>query len=312
MIPTLRYARVVLPMSIKKEKVVIAGGAGFVGSHLSKKLIGLGYDVFIIDDLSAGKKTNVPKEAHFYNLNICNYEGIKPIFDGATYVFHLAAIPSVEFSIHNPLVSHNTNVNGTLNVFDIAHKAGVSKVIFASSSSLYGTQKTKRLNEKMIPNPQSPYALQKNIGEQYAKIYASLYALNTLSLRFFNIYGPGQNHEGAYAFVIAKFLKLKKEKKALEITGNGRQNRDFVHIDDVVAACLQAMKTKTTPGDFINIGGGKGVTINSIARMIGGTIRYIAPRIEPKDTESNNAKALTILHWKPQVSLKEGLKKLQS
>lgn len=299
-------------MSIKKEKVVITGGAGFVGSHLSKKLISLGYDVFVIDNLSAGKKINVPKEAHFYDLDISNYEGIKPIFDGATYVFHLAAIPSVEFSIHNPLASHNTNINGTLNVFDIAYKARVAKVIFASSSSIYGTQKTKKLDEKMLPNPLSPYALQKNVGEQYAKLYASLYSLNTLSLRFFNIYGPGQNHEGAYAFVIAKFLKLKAENKDLEITGNGRQSRDFVYIDDVVEACMQAITTKTTPGDSINIGGGKGITINTIARMIGGNITYIPARIEPKDTESNNAKALKILHWKPQVSLKDGLKKLQS
>ncbi len=310
--PGLRYATVVLHMPTKKEKIVITGGAGFVGSHLSKKLIEEGYEVFIIDNLSAGKKSNIPKEAHFYKMDICHYEKIKPLFKGATYVFHLAAIPSVEFSIHNPLVSHNTNVNGTLNVFDIALKAGVSKVIFASSSSLYGNQKTKKLDEKMIPNPQSPYALQKNIGENYAKLYASLYGLNTLSLRFFNIYGPGQNHEGAYAFVIAKFLKLKAENKDLEITGDGLQSRDFVYIDDVVAACIQAMKTKTTPGDFINIGGGKGLTINTIAQMIGGTIKHITARIEPKDTESNNTKALKVLNWKPHVSLKDGLKRLQS
>lgn len=297
-------------MAVKQEKVVITGGAGFVGSHLGERLLKEGYDVFIIDNLSAGKKSNIPKQAHFYKLDICDYAKIRPIFNEASYVFHLAAIPSVEFSIHEPLISHNTNVNGTLNVFDISLKAGVKKVIFASSSSVYGDQKTKKLVETMVPNPQSPYALQKNVGEYYARLYASLYKLNILSLRFFNIYGPRQNHEGAYAFVIAKFLKLKREHKNLEITGDGSQTRDFVYIDDVLEACIQSMKSTTIPGDIINIGGGRGFSINAIAKMIGGTITRIPARIEPKSTESNNTKAFKILKWKPSVNLKNGLKRL--
>lgn len=296
---------------MKRDKVVITGGAGFVGSHLSEKLLSLGYDVHIIDNLIAGKKSNIPFGAQFYKLDICNYEKIKTIFRKAKYVFHLAALPSVEFSIHNPLVANDTNVTGTLNVFKASSDASVKKVIFASSCSVYGDQKNIKLNEKLIPNPISPYALQKRIGEQYASLFYKLYALNVLCLRFFNIYGPRQKDSGPYAFVIAKFLKAKSEGKSLNITGTGKQTRDFVFIDDVVDACVKGMTSVTAPGDIINIGGGKGTSINRIAKVIGGHVNRIPARIEPKDAKSDNGKAFTILGWKPKTSLINGIKKLQ-
>lgn len=295
---------------MKKEKIIITGGAGFVGSHLSRKLMELGYEVHIIDNLVSGKKSNVPNGAFFHKADISDFKRIKAFFHNTKYVFHLAALPSVEFSIQNPLISNETNHTGTLNVFKASSDSGVKKLIFASSCSVYGDQSVKKLTEKLTPNPKSPYALQKRIGEEYAKLWNFLYGLDILCLRFFNIYGPGQRNEGPYAFVIAKFLKLKKENRDFQITGNGKQTRDFVHIDDVVDACLKAMQTKTVPADYINIGGGKGVSVNEIAKMIGGKIKYIPARLEPKDAEADNSKALKILGWKPKIELKKGISDL--
>lgn len=292
-----------------KQKIVITGGAGFVGSHLSRALIEKGFTVHIIDNLISGNKSNLHQQAIFHKVDIRDYKKILPILSGASFVFHLAALPNVEYSIQNPEISHDTNVNGTLNVYRAATEAKVRKVIFASSCSVYGNY-SKKMHEKLTPKPQSPYALHKLIGEQYAKLWFDLYKLNIACLRFFNIYGPGQRDTGPYAFVIAIFLKLKSLGKPLTITGNGQQTRDFIHISDVVSACIKAMKAQTIPGQAINIGSGKEMSVNKIAKMIGGPIVHLPKRIEPPRALADNSLAFKLLNWKPSISPKKGIEEL--
>jgi UDP-glucose 4-epimerase len=292
---------------MKKIKVVVTGGAGFIGGHLTKKLVEMNFEVHVVDNLSKGKKENVPKEATLHVTDVRNSAELKKIFKNAEYVFHLAANPSVEYSIHHPEETRDINENGTHNVLSAFKQSGAKKLIYASSSSVYGDQKTKKFSEDLKPNPKSPYALQKYIGEQHLALWSKLYGIDTLSLRFFNVYGPGQAESGAYAFIIAKFIKNKRENKPLPITGDGKQSRDFVHVSDVVDACIKAMTSKTKPGDVINIGGGKNYSVNEIAKIIGGKTVKIAPRIEPKHTLADNSKANKILKWSPKISLVSGI-----
>jgi len=293
-------------------KVLVTGGAGFIGSNLVDRLIKDGYKVTVLDNLSGGKRENLNPKAKFYKVDICNFEKILPLFKGIDYVFHLAALPRVPFSIEKPIETNKVNVDGTLNVLFASYKNKVKRVIYASSSSVYGEQKTLPLKETMTPNPLSPYALQKLIGEMYCKIFANLYGLETVSLRFFNVYGPRMNPEGAYALAIGKFLKLKKEGKPLTIYGDGNQTRDFTHVFDVVEANILAMKSKKVgKGETLNICFGKNYSINYVADLIGGKRVYLPPRKgEPKHTLGDNSLAKKLLGWKPKVSLEKGIKEL--
>ena len=294
-----------------KTKVVVTGGAGFIGSHLVDALIEEGYDVHVIDNLVNGKKENVNAKAKFHKKDITDLKALQSVFKKADYVFHLAALPRVQFSIKYPIESHNANVNGTLNVLIAAHKAQVKKVIYSASSSAYGDQKTMPLVETMLPMPKSPYGLQKQIGESYCRVWSEVYGLPTVCLRYFNVYGPRNSADGAYALVISKFIEQMRKDKALTITGTGKQTRDFTHVRDIVAANILAMKSaKVGKGEVVNIGAGNNVSINEIARMIGGTIEYIPARLEPQNTLANNSLARKLLGWKPQVSIEKGIKEL--
>ncbi len=294
-----------------KTKVVVIGGAGFIGSHLVDALIEEGYDVHVIDNLVNGKKENVNAKAKFHKKDITDLKALQSVFKKADYVFHLAALPRVQFSIKYPIESHNANVNGTLNVLIAAHKAQVKKVIYSASSSAYGDQKTMPLVETMLPMPKSPYGLQKQIGESYCRVWSEVYGLPTVCLRYFNVYGPRNSADGAYALVISKFIEQMRKNKALTITGTGKQTRDFTHVRDIVAANILAMKSaKVGKGEVVNIGAGNNVSINEIARMIGGTIEYIPARLEPQNTLANNSLARKLLGWKPQVSIEKGIKEL--
>ncbi len=294
-----------------KTKVVVTGGAGFIGSHLVDALIEEGYDVHVIDNLVNGKKENVNAKAKFHKKDITDLKALQSVFKKADYVFHLAALPRVQFSIKYPIESHNANVNGTLNVLIAAHKAQVKKVIYSASSSAYGDQKTMPLVETMLPMPKSPYGLQKQIGESYCRVWSEVYGLPTVCLRYFNVYGPRNSADGAYALVISKFIEQMRKNKALTITGTGKQTRDFTHVRDIVAANILAMKSaKVGKGEVVNIGAGNNVSINEIARMIGGTIEYIPARLEPQNTLANNSLARKLLGWKPQVSIEKGIKEL--
>jgi UDP-glucose 4-epimerase len=292
----------------KKTKVIVTGGAGFIGSNLVDALVVEGFDVHVIDNLSGGKKENVNKKARLHIADITDFKKIKPIFKRAEYVFHLAALPRVQYSIEHPDITNEANVKGTLNVLMAANDAGVKKVIYSASSSAYGDQKVMPLKEDMDANPKSPYGLQKYIGEMYCKLFSEVYGLPTVSLRYFNVYGPRQSAEGAYALVIAKFLKQKAEGKPMTITGNGKQTRDFTHVSDIARANVLAMKSKKVgKGEAINIGCGRNQSVNKIAELIGGKTAYIPARLEPKDTLADNKLAKKLIGWTPKVKIEEGI-----
>ncbi len=291
------------------SKLLVTGGAGFIGSNLVDELVRLGHQVLVIDNLSGGKRENVNSKAKFYRADVTNMKQIKPIFRGVDYVFHLAALPRVQFSIEHPLESDAANVRGTLNVLVAAADAGVKRVIYSASSSAYGDQKTMPLRENFLANPKSPYGLQKYIGELYCKIWSEVYGLPTVCLRYFNVYGHRQSHEGAYALVIARFLKQKSSGQPLTITGDGKHTRDFTNVKDVVRANILAMRSgKVGKGEVINIGAGKNQSILHVARLIGGPIKFIPARFEPRDTLADTSKAKKLLGWQPKVKLADWLK----
>ena len=296
-------------------KCVVTGGAGFIGSHLADALVERGHEVHIIDNLHSGKKEHVHKDAVLHIIDIRDLEKIRKVFKdlGAVKcVFHLATLPRVPFSIEHPIETNAVNVDGALNMLVASKDAGAEKFVYSASSSAYGDQNTLPLTEDMRVNPKSPYGLQKYIGELYCKIFYEVYGLPTVSLRYFNVYGPRYNPEGDYALVIGKFIKQKRQGKPLTITGDGSQTRDFTHVSDVVQANILAMESdKVGKGEVINIGAGKNYSINKIADIVGGPKVYIEPRLEPRHTLADNRKAKELLGWEPKVTLEEGIEELK-
>lgn len=294
-----------------KTKVLVTGGAGFIGSNLVDALVELGYDVRIIDNLSGGKIENVNKKAKLHVKDITNLKDIEPFFKGVQYVFHLAALPRVQYSIEYPAETNMVNVTGTLNVLICSQKAGVKRVIYSASSSAYGDQKILPLLETFKAMPKSPYGLQKYVGELYCKVWNDVYGLETVSLRYFNVYGNRNSAEGAYALVIAKFIEQKRRGEDMTITGSGKQTRDFTNVKDVARANILAMTSnKVGKGEVINIGAGRNVSINKVAQIIGGRVKYIPARFEPKNTLADNSLAKKSLGWVPKVSVEEGIGEL--
>lgn len=295
------------------EKVIVTGGAGFIGSHIVNALIEEGYEVHIVDNLSSGKKENVNPKAVLHVVDIRDKDKLTPIFKNTKYVFHEAALPQVQYSIENPVETNEINVGGLLNVLEASRINNVARVIFAASSAAYGNQKTLPLVETMEAQPLSPYGAHKYIGEIYCSLWSRIFNLETVCLRYFNVYGRGQSSTGAYASVIAKFMDLKKEGKPLSITGTGKQTRDFVNIKDVVSANMKAMKSGNVGGgEVINIGSTRQVSINKIAELIGGPVEYIKARIEPTDTQADINKAKELLNWEPEVLFEDGILELKS
>lgn len=291
------------------KKYLVTGGAGFIGSHLVDKLVEQNHKVIIIDNLSTGKKENINPKADFYQLDICDFEKIKPIFQGINYVFHLAAIPRVPVSIKNPVLTSEVNILGTINVFKAAIDARVKRIIFASSSSVYGEQDRLPLEESMIPNPLSPYGLQKLVGEQFAKLFTKIYDLPIICLRFFNVYGPRIDFNSDYSLVLGKFLRLKAEKKPLTIFGDGEQTRGFCFVDDVVDANIKAMESeKLKGGEVINVGQEKNYSINYLSKLIGGEVQYLPKRKgDPLHTKADISLAKQLLDWQPKVDFNDGV-----
>lgn len=295
------------------KKVIVTGGAGFIGSHLVDALIERGFHVVAVDYFPKGiKGKRVHPGAEFYNSDIRNFDEIAPLFNDAVYVFHTAALPRVQPSIQDPRNTHDVNVTGTLNVLVSARDAGVKRVIYSASSSAYGDQDTLPLHEDMTPHPVSPYGLQKLQGEMLCKMFADVYNLGTVSLRYFNVYGPGANADGAYALVIGRFLQQRKRGEKLTIVPDGTQSRDFTHVRDVVRAnILAATSEKVGKGEVVNIGGGDNKTVLEVARLIGGPHVFIEPRMEPKHTLADITKAKELLGWEPQVKFEEGILELK-
>jgi len=279
-------------------KAAVTGSNGFIGTHLCAALRKKGWEIVEVD-LAQG-------------IDIRDGKALDKAFKGVDYVFHLAALPRVQYSIEHPEETHEINISGTLNVLLSARNAGVKKVIYSASSSAYGDQGVMPLTEDMLPQPKSPYGLQKYIGEHYARIFAEVYGLPTVSLRYFNVYGPGASAEGAYALVIAKFLKQRIEGKPMTITGDGKQTRDFTHVYDVVQAnILAAENPQVGKGEVINIGAGKNASVNRIAELIGGPVEYIPARLEPHDTLADTTLAKKLLGWEASVSLEDGIAELK-
>lgn len=333
-------------LKTKSKKAVVTGGAGFIGSHLTDALIKDGYLVVVIDNLSSGKRSQVNKAAQFVKADVCDLKKIKPYFKGAELVFHTAAMARIQPSIKNPLRALE-NIAGTLNVLLAARDAGVKRVVYSASSSSYGDQDTLPLHEEMNLHYKSPYSLSKFVGEEFCRIFSNLYGLETVSLRYFNVYGPRQLATGAYATVIGIFLKQMKAGRPITIVGDGNMRRDFTYISDVVRANMLAAKSnKVGKGEVINIGPGKNYSINEVAAMIltsktfqpmgglqaktvafensrpevvlaaalkNGRAIYISPRSgEVKEVLANNSKARNLLGWKPTISLEEGLAMLKA
>lgn len=294
------------------EKIIVTGGAGFIGSHIVDALVELGYEVHIVDNLSAGKMENINAQAIFHNVDIRDKEKLIEIFKDVKYVFHEAAMPQVQYSIENPIETHDINVTGLLNVLEASRLSGVKRVIFAASSAAYGNQNTLPLVETMNAMPLSPYGAHKYIGEVYCKLWADLYGIETVSLRYFNVYGPRQSVDGAYPCVVAKFVDLYKQGKPLTITGDGNQTRSFIHVTDIARANIMAMKIeKVGLGEVINIGTDETYSINKIAELIGGEVVYIEKRIESYATEASILKAKELLDWSPKITLEEGILELK-
>lgn len=292
----------------RMKKIIVVGGAGFIGSNLVDELIRRGDKVVVIDDLSTGKKENINPEAEFHKIDARDLKKIKPLFFNADYVFHLAALSNVQFSIDNPAESNDVNLNATLNVLIAARDSGVKKVVYSASAAAYGNQEEEKWHEGMQADLLSPYGLQKYVGELYCGLFSKLYGLPTVGLRYFNVFGKRQNLDGAYAPVVGIFVKKRLEGKPMIIFGDGKQTRDFISVIDVVQAnILAAESERVGVGEIINIGSGKSYSVNELAKMVGGPIEKMSPRIEVKKSLADNSLAKKLLGWKPTVDLSEWL-----
>lgn len=293
--------------------MVVTGGAGFIGSHIVDALVARGDEVHVIDNYAGGKREDrINPKATYHELDIRDTAKITDVMRSAANVFHEAALPRVQFSIENPVETFAVNVDGTVSVLKAAHDAGVKRVVYAASSSAYGDQETMPLHEELPAQPKSPYGLQKYIGELSCKLWNEVYGLETVSLRYFNVYGSRFDPKGAYALVIGKFLTQRAAGEQLTITGDGTQTRDFTNIADVVRANLLAAESPNVgKGEVMNIGAGNNMSVNDLATLIGGEAIHIEPRLEPHDTLADNSRAKQLLGWEPQISIQDGVAALK-
>ena len=297
---------------MKIEKAIVTGGAGFIGSNLVDKLIDMGIDVHIIDDLSTGFEKNINPKAKFHNLDISKLDPDDnwPELENTDVVFHTAALARVQPSIENPIPYDNVNVSGTLRMLKLAHNLGVKRFVYSASSSCYGNNENFPTPETESTNPLSPYGLQKYVGEQYCKMFSEVYGLDTASLRYFNVYGERINLEGAYKLVIAVFADQMMNGNPLTITNDGEQRRDFTYVGDVVDAnILAGTNTDDLKGESFNIGNGDNYSVNELADMFGGEKQYGVKVLEPYQTLADNSKAREILKWNPKGDLPTWIKK---
>lgn len=294
------------------KKVIVTGGAGFIGSHIVDALVDGGYDVHIVDNLYAGNKENINPKAVFHNVDIRDYNKLVDIFKDTEYVFHEAALPQVQYSMENPIETNDVNVNGTINVLEACRVNKVKRLIFASSSAIYGDQEILPIKEDSIKKPLSPYGAQKYIGEVYCELYSRIYNLETVMLRYFNVYGPRQSGRGVHASVISRFMDFKKNGQPLTIVGDGNHVRSYVYVRDIAHANMLAMtSTDVGKSEYINIASNSDHSVNDIARLLGGDVVYVDQRIEPKISSADIQKAKDLIGWSPSISLSDGIVELK-
>ncbi len=293
---------------------LVTGGAGFIGTNIIKQLLEQGHQVRVIDNYSGGKKEErMQPGVEYLEGDIRNMDDLKKAMEGIDGVFHTAAIPRMPYSVEHPQETNENNATGTLNVLVAARDAGVKRLVYSASSSAYGDQPVMPLVETMKTQPLSPYGLQKYIGEEYCRLFSELYNFETVSLRYFNVYGPYMDPEGAYALVIGKFLKQKKAGEPMTVCGDGEYYRDYTNVFDIARANLLAMTSeKAGNGEVINVGNGSPHSVNQLVELIGGDFINIDARAgDPRRTEADNRKAKEFLGWEPTISLKEGIDMLK-
>jgi len=300
------------------SKILVTGGCGFIGSHLVDALLDEGHEVVIVDSLATGKLENIEHlldKVDFYKEDIRNLDMLRKLIESVDYVYHEAALGSVPRSVADPLTTNDVNVTGTLNVLIAAREAGVKRVIFASSSSVYGDTPTLPKIESMRPMPMSPYAVSKLAGETYMQAFYHSYGLETVSLRYFNVFGPRQDPNSQYAAVIPLFVSALLNGDSPVIYGDGTQSRDFTYVQNVVHANLLAMKTEETHGEAVNIACGEATTINellsSLCKQCGEHIEAIYAESRPGDVKHSLADftaAHELLGYSPSMTFSDGIR----
>ncbi len=299
------------------KRYLVTGGAGFIGSHIVRRLVSEGAEVRVVDNLSTGlaeRLDDVRESVDLVRGDLANQQVSEEAVQGIDCVLHQAAVPSVQRSVSDPVGTNRANVTATVNLLESCRKAGVRRVVYAASSSAYGDTEVLPKTEQMPPNPLSPYALQKWVGEHYCKLYHSLYELETVSLRYFNVFGPAQDPHSEYSAVIPKFINAMLVKKPITVYGDGEQSRDFTYVENVVEANLMALQASAAPGNVCNIGCGERVTLNTLIRLleeimgVKAEVNYADPK--PGDVRHSLADitaARRLLGYEPKVWLKEGL-----
>lgn len=297
-------------------KCLVTGGLGFIGSNLVDELVKQGHTVSVVDDLSTGVAAYENKQAKYYIAQITDYKKMLEITKDIDCIFHEAAWARVQRSVDDPMGTNHVNVTGTLTMLEVARLNRVRRFIFASSSSVYGLQEKAQMNERMTPNPLHPYALQKYTNELYCRLYSKLYGLNTVCLRYFNVYGPRQVLKGDYALVIGKFLKQRQFSQKFTVYGDGTQTRAYTHVLDVVRANIMASEMTFIHGDHwvFNVGTDKETSINDLVTLMKGEALYINPNPRGQFDESRKCADYSlirsVLGWEPTVTIEDGIKDL--
>jgi len=301
------------------DHILVTGGAGFIGAHIVQRLVKEGHRVRVVDNLSTGnlrRLTDVISTIEFTEADLADPLVCDRVVDGIEYVVHQAAIPSVQRSIRDPITSNCANITATLNLLESCRNQGVRRLVYAASSSAYGDTAVLPKREDMPPNPLSPYALQKFVGERYCGLYHDLYGLETVSLRYFNVFGPGQDPNSEYSAVIPKFIKGLLAFQPLIVFGDGEQSRDFTYVENVVQANIAALHAEGAVGRVFNIAYGERISLNT---LIGTLERIIGVKAKVKFEPTRNGDvrhsladihlARSILGYEPNIGVEQGLKK---
>ncbi len=303
---------------MRQADYLITGGAGFIGSHIVERAVAQGARVRVLDNFSTGKRQNLrpfQKQIELIEADLCDLAKVRSACESVRYVLHLGAIPSVPRSVADPILTNHANIDGTLNLLVAARDAKCQRVVFSSSSSVYGDTPTLPKREDMAPSPLSPYALHKLAGEHYCRLFWQLYGLETIALRYFNVFGPRQDPMSQYAAAIPKFVTSIVHGEPPPVFGDGEQSRDFSYVSNVVEANFAACRApRSACGEAFNIACGQPVTVNHTIRLINEVLgRNIQPKHLPRrpgdilHSHADISKAERLLHYKPQVDFREGL-----